>query len=115
MNGTRGQVPCPIFDNYHKWAGGTRGQVPCLIYIFDHYHKWAAWDKEPVPVSHGVCLLSYLYEKEDTMITDRVVYISRWETKEDFQATVGGAVFNKHIPAMAPYYVSGTDSFLESI
>ena len=46
---------------------------------------------------------------------DRVVYISRWETKEDFQATVGGAVFNKHIPVMAPYYVSGTDSFLESI
>lgn len=44
---------------------------------------------------------------------DRVVFISRWETKEDFLVTVGGAVFNKHIPAMAPYYVSGKDSFLE--
>lgn len=45
---------------------------------------------------------------------DRVVFISKWDSKEDFLAHVQGATFAKHIPGMGPYYVSGTDTFLES-
>lgn len=51
----------------------------------------------------------------DVKATDRVVYISRWDSKEDFEAHVQGNAFHKHIPGMAPYYVSGTDTFLESL
>ena len=46
---------------------------------------------------------------------DRVVFISAWEKREDFLASVGGAIFSKHIPGMGQYYVSGTDSFLDRI
>lgn len=45
---------------------------------------------------------------------DRVVFLSRWDRKEDFLAHTQGAAFQKHIPGMAPYYVSGTDTFLEA-
>ena len=44
---------------------------------------------------------------------DRVVFISEWDKKEDFLAHVQGPSFAKHIPGMGPYYVSGTDTFLE--
>lgn len=46
---------------------------------------------------------------------DRVVFISQWDSKEDFLAHVQGPSFVKHIPGMGPYYVSGTDSFLERV
>lgn len=44
---------------------------------------------------------------------DRVVFLSEWDSKEDFLAHTQGAAFAKHIPGMGPYYVSGTDTFLE--
>ena len=44
---------------------------------------------------------------------DRVVFVSKWSSKEDFMAHVQGSTFAKHIPGMAPYYVSGTDTFLD--
>ena len=46
---------------------------------------------------------------------DRIVFISKWDSKEDFLAHVQGSTFAKHIPGMGPYYVSGTDTFLESV
>lgn len=49
----------------------------------------------------------------DPEIKDRVVFLSRWETKADFEAHVQGKSFAKHIPGMGPYYISGTDTFLE--
>ncbi len=45
--------------------------------------------------------------------TDRVVFLSQWDRKEDFLKHTQGKAFEKHIPAMAPYYISGTDTFLE--
>lgn len=51
---------------------------------------------------------------QDMESADRVVFISRWDAKADFEAHVQGNAFQKHIPGMAPYYVSGTDTFLES-
>lgn len=50
---------------------------------------------------------------DDPEVADRVVIVSKWDSKEDFLASVGGPAFNKHIPGMEPYYVSGTDTFLE--
>ena len=44
---------------------------------------------------------------------DRVVFLSRWDSREDFLAHVQGPSFAKHIPGMGPYYISGTDTFLE--
>lgn len=49
-------------------------------------------------------------EKEDC-----VIFASKWDSKEAFQAHVGGESFSKHIPGMSLYYVSGTDSFLELV
>lgn len=43
----------------------------------------------------------------------RVVFLSRWDSREDFLAHVQGAAFAKHIPGMGPYYLSGTDTFLD--
>lgn len=51
----------------------------------------------------------------DTESEDRVVYLSRWDSKADFEAHIQGKAFEKHIPKMAPYYISGTDTFLESV
>ncbi len=51
----------------------------------------------------------------DTEAEDRVVYLSRWDSKADFEAHIQGKAFEKHIPKMAPYYISGTDTFLESV
>lgn len=45
----------------------------------------------------------------------RVVFLSRWDSREDFLAHVQGATFAKHVSGLAPYYVSGTDTFLEEL
>ena len=49
----------------------------------------------------------------DPATVDEVVFVSKWEAKEDFQAHVQGESFQKHIPGMAPYYAAGTDTILE--
>lgn len=51
----------------------------------------------------------------DPLKKDRVVFVSKWDSKEDFLAHVGGPAFTKHIPGMGPYYVSGTDTYLELV
>lgn len=43
-----------------------------------------------------------------------VVYISKWDKKESFELHCKGEIFSKHIPLLGQYYVSGTDTFLES-
>jgi quinol monooxygenase YgiN len=48
-------------------------------------------------------------------ISDRVVFVSKWDSKDDFFAHVKGPSFAKHIPGMAPYYVSGTDICLDLV
>lgn len=49
----------------------------------------------------------------DPEAEDCVVFISKWDSKEDFQNHVQGTSFAKHIPGMGQYYVAGTDKFLE--
>lgn len=49
----------------------------------------------------------------DLEAADRVVFVSKWDSKEDFLAHVQGDSFAKHIPGMGKYYVSGKDTFLE--
>lgn len=49
----------------------------------------------------------------DPETENEVVFVSKWETKEDFQAHIQGESFRKHIPGMGPYYVAGTDTVLE--
>ncbi len=49
----------------------------------------------------------------DPETKDEVVFVSKWEAKEDFQAHIQGEAFRKHIPGMGPYYVAGTDTILE--
>jgi quinol monooxygenase YgiN len=51
----------------------------------------------------------------DPEISDRVVFVSKWDSKDDFLAHVQGSSFAKHIPGMGPYYISGTDTFLELV
>lgn len=51
----------------------------------------------------------------DKEIPGRVVYVSKWESKEDFINHASGPAFQKHIPIMTPYYVSGVDTFLEEM
>lgn len=51
----------------------------------------------------------------DPEVNDRVVFVSKWESKEDFLAHVQGPAFAKHIPGMGPYYISGVDTFLELV
>ena len=46
---------------------------------------------------------------------NEIMFVSTWTDKDAWQAHIGGDVFNKHIPGMAPYYVSGVDSFYEII
>lgn len=49
----------------------------------------------------------------DAETEDEVVFVSKWEAKEDFQAHIQGEAFKKHIPGMAAYYMAGTDTILE--
>ena len=50
---------------------------------------------------------------KDTEKENHVIFLSWWDSKDDFIAHVQGPSFAKHIPGMAPYYVSGTDTFAE--
>ena len=49
----------------------------------------------------------------DPGVENRVVFVSKWDAKEDVLAHMQGESFAKHIPGMAPYYESGKDTFLE--
>lgn len=51
----------------------------------------------------------------DSEKEDEVVFISKWESKDDFLNHVHGPSFAKHIPGMSVYYVSGTDEIFEII
>ena len=49
----------------------------------------------------------------DHKVPGRVIFVSKWETKEDFMNSIDGPAFQKHIPMMGQYYISGQDIFLE--
>lgn len=49
----------------------------------------------------------------DSEVKNRVVFVSKWDTKEDFLAHVQGETFAKHVSGMEQYYEFGTDTFLE--
>lgn len=49
----------------------------------------------------------------DPQTEGRVVFVSHFDTAEDFKASVGGATFSKHIPAMSRYFLSAKDTILE--
>lgn len=46
---------------------------------------------------------------------DHVFFVTKWESKEDFENHVKGPAFAKYIPQMGPYYVSGKDTILELV
>lgn len=48
----------------------------------------------------------------DPEVENRVVFVSKWDARR-FSCACAGESFAKHIPGMAPYYESGTDTFLE--
>jgi len=41
------------------------------------------------------------------------VFVSHFDTAEDFKASIGGAAFSKHIPIMGKYFLSAEDTILE--
>ena len=45
----------------------------------------------------------------------RVVYVSHWESKEDFLAHMQGPAFAKHIPGMGQYFISAKDTILSQV
>ncbi|WP_281549998.1 putative quinol monooxygenase [Murimonas intestini] len=49
----------------------------------------------------------------DPGVQGRVVYISRFETKEDFEAHVKGKTFTKHVEKLGKYFLSASDSIYE--
>ena len=51
----------------------------------------------------------------DAKRPDHVVFLSHWESEADWNAHVGGATFQKHIPAMGPYYAGGVDTILTQV
>lgn len=46
---------------------------------------------------------------------DHVTFIHKWEKKSDFDAHCLGKAFEKHIPRLAPYYVSGETTIYNSL
>ena len=49
----------------------------------------------------------------DPATPGRVVYVSHFDSEEDFRAQVGGETFSRHIPGMAQYFISAEDTILE--
>ena len=49
----------------------------------------------------------------DPSIEGRVVYVSHFETKEDFEAQVRGETFGKHVKYLGQYFVSAKDTILQ--
>ncbi len=43
----------------------------------------------------------------------RVVYLSHFETREDFEAHAQGATFQKHVGELSKYFISAKDTILE--
>lgn len=48
----------------------------------------------------------------DPAVPGRVLYLSHFETEEDFRAHAAGATFQKHLPDLAPYFISAQDTIL---
>jgi quinol monooxygenase YgiN len=45
----------------------------------------------------------------------RVVYVSAWDSEEDFKASVGGEIFSRHISAMGRYFLQAEDTILQIV
>lgn len=49
----------------------------------------------------------------DPAVPGRVVYLSHFETREDFEAHAQGPTFQKHVGKMGQYFISAQDTILE--
>lgn len=49
----------------------------------------------------------------DPKTPGRVVYLSHFETEEDFKAHAQGPTFQKHVEKMGKYFISAQDTVLE--
>jgi quinol monooxygenase YgiN len=49
----------------------------------------------------------------DPKIEGRVVYLSHFATKEDFEAHAKGETFAKHVKLLGKYFISASDTILE--
>lgn len=49
----------------------------------------------------------------DPLTPGRVLYLSHFETKEDFENHAKGATFAKHVEKLGKYFISASDTILE--
>jgi len=49
----------------------------------------------------------------DPKIPGRVVYLSHFESEEDFRAHAQGATFQKHLPELSRYFLSAEDTIFQ--
>ncbi len=48
----------------------------------------------------------------DPKVPGRVLYLSHFETEEDFRAHAMGETFQKHLPQLGKYFISAEDTIL---
>ena len=49
----------------------------------------------------------------DPAVPGRVLYLSHFESEEDFKAHAAGETFKKHLPALGKYFISAQDTILK--
>lgn len=49
----------------------------------------------------------------DPTVPGRILYLSHFESKEDFQAHAQGPTFQKHVGKLGKYFISAKDTILE--
>lgn len=55
----------------------------------------------------------WMLVEKDKEQANQVNYYSLWDSKEDFDAHVSGASFQKHIPQLSPYYLGNEESMFD--
>ncbi len=68
-----------------------------------------AFAKDALEHERGLISMEILVDAE---VPGRVVYLSHFETKEDFINHTKGETFKKHLPELAPYFISAADTIL---
>ena len=68
-----------------------------------------AFAKDAVENDKGLISMEVL---TDPSVPGRVVYLSHFETEEDFRNHASGATFQKHLPNLGPYFISAQDTIL---
>lgn len=62
-------------------------------------------------VAHDKGLIS-MEVLTDPAVPGRVLYLSHFETEEDFRNHAAGETFKKHLPNLGPYFLSAEDTIL---